>query len=260
LTGIENSVIEVDGAWNFRDVFYDTDYPNIVFRSAMLTHLGEAGKKKLLDLGIKHIIDLRSPGEQAREGFDNAPSEITVHKFDTTTYSQSLKQQAPNAADPDTMLHAMTDDPAAQEAFGDSIMYNIYKRFVAKKSNREMFGESVNIILEGEPVVFHCAAGKDRTGWLAYLLQESAGLSHKRIVEDLEYSSNFAKTLSENFVRHKNPTEAILSTVLSTKEKYLDVGIMYMIERYGSLENYLIECGVNMDKLNKFVKNVGKGD
>ncbi len=62
--------VEVQGVINIRHIGgYSVDTfitkPNTIFRSGELNNITDSGKEQLVALGVKHIFDLRSPGEIA---------------------------------------------------------------------------------------------------------------------------------------------------------------------------------------------------
>jgi protein-tyrosine phosphatase len=64
-------------------------------------------------------------------------------------------------------------------------MFAVYRRFVTDADARKSFGTLLRgLATSSRPQVFHCTAGKDRTGWAAALVLHVAGVSDEVIVAD----------------------------------------------------------------------------
>jgi len=94
--------------------------------------------------------------------------------------------------------------------------------------------------------LFHCTAGKDRTGMGAALFLAALGVDEETIYSNyLESNKNlegkYAKMLEEHPEAEK---------MFGVQRSYLETGLSYVKETYGSIENYLTEVlAVDIDKL-----------
>lgn len=64
-----------------------------------------------------------------------------------------------------------------------------------------------NAVTHGEPVLFHCAAGADRTGTLACVLEGLLGMSQSDIDKDYELTCFITGTESDSTARRRNESE-----------------------------------------------------
>lgn len=108
---------------------------------------------------------------------------------------------------------------------------------------------------KGEPVVFHCAVGKDRTGVIAMLLLRLAGVPEEIIVADYSVSAENMKSVFEEqrkIFQQKGieVPEVLLSSPKEEMEKTLD----YLKSTWGDVETYLKECGVEVEDLEELKK------
>lgn len=111
--------------------------------------------------------------------------------------------------------------------------------------------------------LFHCFAGKDRTGLVAMLLFGLVGVSAEDIMQNYSVSYDLIKDhpkikpIIEKDV--KDFGEAAIEKYHATPPSKIKHGIDYISENYGTTENYLLACGVsrvNLDKIkNRFVGN-----
>lgn len=190
------------------------------FRMATLEKATEDDKKVLLAHGVKLDIDLRSGLEAARS--------------------------------PD----ALEDDPRFRyvrlSLFGNSIFEwltktrgDLYADALSKhaKQFRAVFHELASE-KEGA-VVFHCAAGKDRTGLVSAMLLSLAGASREAIVHNYSLSSHYLDP-------HANDRSAMQSTPPSAIEEFLNT----LDYQYGGAQAYLLGIGLSQEDLDTLVKRL----
>ena len=97
-----------------------------------------------------------------------------------------------------------------------------YEAFVTSSANRAALKKALTAIANAKgAVVIHCAAGKDRTGWLSAILQELAGVPQAMITR--EYLKSSWKTYGSQ----------------SVSETWLRRGLAKMRANYGTVEGYL---------------------
>ena len=101
-------------------------------------------------------------------------------------------------------------------------------------------------------ILFHCSAGKDRTGVISALLLDLAGCHEYDIVKDY----------SESYENNQEIYEELLKLAPSEDQKYLLSQPLYMMkmlnhlrENYGSAKNYLIEIGFSEEEVEE-LKNI----
>ena len=98
------------------------------------------------------------------------------------------------------------------------------------------------------PVLFHCTAGKDRTGFASAMILYALNVDEKIIFEDYLASNIYLK-------EHNNKIIAVLPEVkelLEVDERYLKTGIDLIKKNYGTVEKYLVEVlHVDIEKLKK---------
>lgn len=175
---------DVEGTHNFRDVggVRAADgrlvRPGLLFRSASLDSLTEAGLATLAGLGIRTVIDIRSEGEVGRNG--RFPHEASgVDWF----HIASAVGPPTGAGDPgrDAMMSRVmaSEDPMAlilPMLFGGA---------------GPMFAGALALMAEPgrAPLVFHCTSGKDRTGLLGVVLHLILGVELETSLVEFERSA-----------------------------------------------------------------------
>lgn len=251
-------VIPIDGTLNFRDLGgYKTDQGRTVkwrrvFRSAQLHSLSEEGIRALADLNIKTVVDLRF-----FEEVDNYPTiiralpEADFFTWDDEVFdSQAGDKETPNA---DRMRQSWRDsldsnDPAVvREAMRSNYPTKLY-------SHRAIYRRMLLQLIEGEtPLLFHCAAGKDRTGVAAALILSLLGVNNQQIIDDYMLTQNLIEGRMEAWLAGgatnqdqyqgfqkklaEQPSE-MLRPVFDADRSYIDTLLEYVAETYENFHTY----------------------
>lgn len=87
-----------------------------------------------------------------------------------------------NSVEANGSLESMMTAGISTEKMMSSIYANLVSTVSAKKSYHEFL--ALLLGLEGQPVIFHCSAGKDRTGFATALVLRLLGASMEAIYTD----------------------------------------------------------------------------
>ena len=165
----------LQGASNFRDVggYRNADGRRVrrgqVFRSDHLAGLTDEDLLRLQALGIGHSLDFRGVNECAATPYALAGVQRVALTIEPTVIA---RLQA---------LVAQGVVPTTEETV--DLMRETYRDFV--NHNAATFGRFLKHLLEQPtPQVFHCTAGKDRTGFAAALLLSALGVDRATIEHD----------------------------------------------------------------------------
>ena len=149
-------------------------------------------------------------------------------------------------------------DPARQQAVlgagrGEEIMRTLYRSFVTDPESRAAFGGTLRELADGSsrPMVFHCTSGKDRTGWLGYLLLRSLGVPEATARRDFLLSNQYRAAAD---ARTREGLKAggymrdpdLLIPVQEVRPAYLDAALDQVRRSYGSVDRYL-RVGLGLD-------------
>ncbi len=117
----------------------------------------------------------------------------------------------------------------------EALMHDTYRGFV--RGNTPRFAQLFGHLLDAHdaPVVFHCTAGKDRTGFAAALLLHALGVSDDVIMRDyLLTNERLAGRL------HPGLFPPVVGKVLwGVQEDFLHAAFEAVQEDFGNLDNYL---------------------
>jgi protein-tyrosine phosphatase len=254
-------VRELHGAWNFRDVSeWTTLRPGRLFRSSELSRLEDAGREQLRELGVLDVVDLRSPPEVERRGPGLVPAGVDVHLLPFPDIPTAVTEPTGDAPHEHAFQRMMTEKPDDETVIDAAVRYmtDEYQRFATLKGAQQAVRRVVSLLTEGRPVLAHCFAGKDRTGFTVAVVLEAAGVGREAITADYLRSNaavprlraRILEMIQERAEDELTPavvefTEARLSDeVLGVREEYLVAGRRTIDETYGSLDGYLRDAGV----------------
>jgi len=249
---------DLSGAWNFRDVTAETGIrPGLFFRSSELSALDDAGRAALADLGVTDVADLRSPREVERRGPGLVPEGVAVHLLPFPDVS-AVDGEAPHEASFQRMMTEKPDDEDVSAAAG-RFMSEEYERFPTLGGAQRAVRQVATLLADGRPVLAHCFAGKDRTGFTVATVLEAVGVERDAILADFLRSNDAVPQLRERILESlrdragETPevmtfAEARLTdAVLGVREEYLDTARRTIVDQYGSMESYLEAAGVTAD-------------
>jgi protein-tyrosine phosphatase len=115
-------------------------------------------------------------------------------------------------------------------------MEDTYRGFVRQYTHR--FASLFGFLLESnDPLVFHCTAGKDRTGFAAALILLALGVSHDEVMRDYLLTNQRLRPRSE----WKGLTPEAASVLYRVQPEFLDAAFEAVRQKYGSIEAYLRE-------------------
>lgn len=244
-------IVNIDGLINFRDLGgYQTDDGRKVswgqlYRSAQLDRLSEQGVRQLAALDIKTVIDLRFAEESQRYPTIRAavPNAQLLAWNDPQFADAKRQDQVMQTSWKDSLE---TNDPLqVREAMRVNYPQKLY-------SHRLIFRAMLQRLVDQKtPLIFHCAAGKDRTGVAAALILSLLGVSEELIVEDYLLTQGLMPSLIENWVagggsdeyddfqsRLAKHPKAIVQPIFDADEVYILTLLNYVNETYGGFANY----------------------
>ena len=248
----------LSGAWNFRDVAEVAPLlPGRLFRSSELTKLDDVGRQLFAEFGITDVADLRSPAEVKRRGGGAVPAGVMVHNLPFPEVSHThgdSPQEAPHESSWNKMLTEFSEeDPAVAAA---RWMTQEYERFPTLGGAQRAVRRLITMLAEGRPVLVHCFAGKDRTGFAVAVALEAAGVPPGAILADYLRSNDATAPLRDAILTtmrsREGMTDEVVSfaesrltdEVLGVREDYLAAARRVLDATHGSLPNYLESAGV----------------
>ena len=174
--------LNLAGASNFRDLGgYLTRDGRIVrwrqiFRSNHLGHLTEDDAAVLRSLGVKSAFDFRGTDERTEALCGMA--DITVHSLPVEPTVVAALRAIAASGTPLSAEHAV------------EVMRDSYRSYVQQNTPRfrTLFA---HLLEDRAPLVIHCTAGKDRTGFACALILHTLGVPDEVIAEDYLLTNHF---------------------------------------------------------------------
>jgi protein-tyrosine phosphatase len=240
-TAAPNRILELDGPLNFRDL---GGYPvgrdrfvrtGLLFRSDGLDTLTPGDAQLLMDVvELSTVVDLRSEEELTRSG-------------------PSLLEQGGVA------VHHLPIVDRTQQFFGDGEprISAAYLKIMGEADER--FASAVQLLadLDG-PAVFHCAAGKDRTGLLAAFVLDLLGVEDDLIADDYALTAAVMPAFRQRMERRmanepelrkrmeeSGRTPEMLDEMLSARASTIHLVLTALRAEHGSVESWLLQNGLD---------------
>jgi len=225
LTGIDN-FRDVAGITTAYSTTHDgTMRAGVFYRSNALTPTA-SDLATLNGLGIKAVYDLRTPSEIAATP-DTMISGATYQNIDiigATTSGANITTVSFKSA-----------------AEATAMMQETNRAFVSDAGMRGQLGVLFNELagVDGA-ALFHCTAGKDRTGWTAAVLQSIAGVDNATIMSNYLATNDYtADRVAKTLAMMPPSMAAIYAPLLGVEASYLQAGLDQVTAQYGSMDNYL---------------------
>jgi protein-tyrosine phosphatase len=234
--------VALDGALNFRDL---GGYPaeagattrwGCVYRSDGLDQLSDADLEQLRQLGIRLACDLRDDREVR-----DAPSRLAAQ-----TGVRALRLP-------------IGEDPAAEQPLVERILTGAISEFTVEQMTdlymgmldvaAPVFACIIELAADpaNHPMVFHCTAGKDRTGVAAALLLGVLGVADEVLLDDYELTAVYRSAIRIEELRPRLEAAGVdveaIRSFLSAEPAVLAATLAHIRVRWGSIEAYLLGAG-----------------
>ncbi|MFG2134545.1 GNAT family N-acetyltransferase [Streptomyces sp. NPDC048751] len=235
--------IPFESLHNFRDLggYRTADglrvRPGRLFRSDSLGKLspGTEDWDRFLSLGVRTVVDLRHPWEADRWGRVPADASFTYHNLSIEHRPYDQAAQTPDV-DP---------GPYLAERYLE----------VAEDGTKEIRAALELVAETDEPLVFHCASGKDRTGQLAALVLGLLGVPEPTITEDFSLTELATRALLADWRARNAGRTPDWPGFGRAPERAMRLYLEAFRARYGSPEAYVSQAlGLNAQALSETLR------
>jgi protein-tyrosine phosphatase len=232
-------LVALDGAMNCRDLGgYATDDGRVtrwgcVYRSDGLDQLSVADLDVLTEIGIRLVFDFRMDSE-----VDAAPSRLPDHP-------ELTRQRLPigDAGPGQSMLELVQRGEITEFTVED--VAATYEEILDEAA--QQFGTVFTAAADSakHPLLFHCTAGKDRTGLMAMLLLGALGVPDDVIVDDYELTTFYRSARRVEILRPQLEAAGVsvdaVLPFLTAQAPVMAATIAALRREHGSFERYLVE-------------------
>jgi protein-tyrosine phosphatase len=222
-----------------------------LLRASALGRLNDQDVAVLGTLGLALVLDLRHDSE-----IEVAPADRLPEPRPPVRHLPVFDPRHPVFTYVSAILlgHDGSGYAALHELGTPAAMLAIYRWFVSDPGARDSFASAVRAIVaaQGRPVLFHCSAGKDRTGWLAAVVLELLGVDRSAIVEDYLATNGYARSVNAALMDAMRaggsavPTETLLP-LFEARPEYLAAAYAEVDREFGSVRRYA-QDGLGLDE------------
>jgi protein-tyrosine phosphatase len=230
--------LPMDGAENFRDLggYQAADGRTVkwgmLYRSDSLAELSDQDLAYIQRLGVKQIVDFRTPFEKAEDP-DRIPEGVNYVEREIDVEGTAVKELFEKISSGDI------DDLNATE-----LMENANRAFVT--SQQQVYGPHLKSLLSDNnvPSVAHCTGGKDRAGFGAAITLLALGVPESTVINDFLLTNEYTKDKINKYIWmirlgsffQTDPEK--IRPLLGVERSFIVAAIDQMKKDYGSIDNY----------------------
>ena len=237
-------VLNFEGIHNFRDI---GGYPTVdgrtvkwgvLYRSGTLHEASRSDLNYLQQLNLHTMVDFRSTAEKEEEP-DQLPDPVGFQVVEIPTLDGGDNSVA-------NEIMARIDSGDFSDFEPESFMLEANRHFASRFTPQ--FRQFLQTVLDanGEPVLWHCSAGKDRAGFASAILLRILGVDADVVVQDYTLSKQYALDARKRdlmLLRLFKGAEAAdkLAVIMGVEPEWLRAGFDQIDADYGSFDNYVRE-------------------
>lgn len=248
--------IHFEGTENFRDLGgysspeNETTKWGVIYRAGKLNELTDGDNEIFTALNIKTVVDFRRNDE-----IEEAPD-----RFPDSSLTNYIHLPVVSGISGMSIIENALNNKYDIEEDTEKLMHKANRHYVSNALAQYSAFFKLLVHEENFPLVFHCSAGKDRTGFAAAILLSILGISRDTILEDfLESNIHRKEEVNKKIEKIKDNITAqkIVLPLLTVKRDYLDVAYNEIEKLYGTPEKYY-EKGLHLseDEIEKIKKNL----
>ena len=234
-------LLNIGGSVNFRELGgYQTQDGRTIkwqklLRSGDLSRLTDKDIQKLSDYGVHYDIDLRSPSE-ASWLKDRLPEKTIYRSYPVYPIAKNDHSDLPQL--PDATSNIDYSHPYALMILNSQ----------SQLAFRTLFQDMLKNDQPNQSLLFHCAAGKDRTGVAGFLILTALGVDYETIKQDYILTNIVYSTFDQDTLRKRLQNDKAESFVNQMNAAFqvqgdtLNVANQAIMDNYGSYGKYFVQA------------------
>lgn len=215
----------------------------LLFRSASLANASDNDVEKLLLLGIKTIIDLRTNKERSKDP-DRLPANSNIKSIHIP-----IKVTMHDESGFIFQLFSLIFGKARRIAYHEA-MKQVYQEYVT--DFRSEFSEILRLVSENSnlPILIHCTGGKDRTGFACSLIQLTLGVPIKTVMHDYLKTNDYSHEIKDEIQKRLKKFSFFGVSIkkffplLEARSGYLEAAYNQIKTDFGTIDDY-VRDGLN---------------
>ncbi|WP_067890324.1 tyrosine-protein phosphatase [Nocardia vaccinii] len=241
------SLIELQGTVNVRDLggFVTAEGRRLatgrLFRADALHKLTDGDVDVLAGFGLRTVIDFRSQREITSHGPDRLPPD--VERFELPIAGGNITATLSPVVD-----EFSSGKPDLGNGRAAEVMRSINRQFVTEPEYRAIFARALRLIADPErdPLLFHCTAGKDRTGWMAAIVLTALGVPHDEVLADYLATNDYVWPSYQAWLTRAAESGAVedpaaMRELLYQDPSYIGSAFAAIESSYGTFDRFLTD-------------------
>ncbi|WP_348920934.1 tyrosine-protein phosphatase [Enterococcus rotai] len=224
---------------------------DVFLRSGELSKLTKEDEQRLeTTYRLSKIIDLRSEAEVEERPDMSVPKTEYIH----IDILEDIQDEGASISD-----FVKIGSPEKSASYMEKLYADIALNTTAQKGYNKFF-EEILALQQQESILFHCFAGKDRTGIAALLVLETLGVPRAAIYQDYLLTNELRKKENAEILEQAKKADLeeqnleALHVALNVDSRYLDNFYQTVEAQYGDISTYLKQA-INIDKVTKDTLN-----
>lgn len=237
---VSERLIALKGPSNFRDLggirTTNGKYTTwgAFYRSDALASVADTDFPYFESTGIKSVYDLRSQLE-VNEKPDNLPASAKWIHF-------PIFEEGADSKEMKAIMQKVMSGNLTTAAAGE-LLAEVNHKFVADRLDR--FKTLIPQLMDGDDaVLFHCTAGKDRTGFTAALILSILGVDRETILNEYTMTNYYTidkvqRTLTQGILSNYAQDNRGLLSLMTVDRTYLEAAFDEIDKQYGGVDNFI---------------------
>lgn len=222
----------------------------LMYRADTLYKLKPEGYKYVENMNMGHVFDLRNEGEVSKKP-DPSIDGVTYYHVQIPDLPPQYKDVS---WDTNETIFAFVSSPRAEKFYIDTNAY-----MVTQPKSHDSLKRIFNAALQGDGkgMVWHCAGGKDRTGFVSAVFLAALDVPEETIINDYLLTNEYRKEFDEKeladmtktFKGNKQAIKGFLA-IQQSRPEFIKAGLDEITSKYGSVANYLEkEVGISKQQI-----------
>ncbi|MGI6716261.1 MAG: tyrosine-protein phosphatase [Eubacteriales bacterium] len=230
-----------------------------LLRSGMLSSACENDLLLLEEMGLRKVYDFRTSGEKAERPNPDIKNALYIHLPVINEVTSGITWDDRSVKETMKKIFEMA---AENPDYGKHYMANLYVNLVKDDHSVKQYSLFLKDLIENEGCsLWHCTAGKDRTGIAAMFVLELLGASRHDIIADYtdtnRYTGVYPNSIAVNMegVNDNELIKRVVRDITLVYPEYLLAAYDYIENEYGSITQYFNErMGIGKDEISSFRK------